>query len=53
MMRFCSACTIGFALFFTLGFNACADKIIPSSQVKDLQTLPQDALFYLPTDFKI
>lgn len=50
MMRFCSTYAIGFALFFTLGFNACADKIIPSSQVKDLQTLPQDALFYLPTD---
>lgn len=33
-----------------LGFSACADKVIPSSQVKDLQTLPQDALFYLPAD---
>lgn len=32
--------------------NACADKVIPSHQVKDLQTLPQDALFYLPADLE-
>lgn len=28
-------------------FNACAPKVIPSTQVKDLVQLPQDALFYL------
>ncbi|WP_110581560.1 SH3 domain-containing protein [Helicobacter cinaedi] len=41
-----------YAFFLILGLNACADKVIPSHQVKDLQTLPQDALFYLPADLE-
>ncbi|WP_334082060.1 NlpC/P60 family N-terminal domain-containing protein, partial [Helicobacter typhlonius] len=49
-MKFCQ---IIFAIFFALGLNACADKIIPSAQVKDLQSFPQDALFYLPTNKEI
>ena len=49
-MKFCQ---IIFTIFFALGLNACADKIIPSTEVKDLQALPQDAIFYIPTDTKI
>lgn len=41
-----------YAFFLILGLNACADKVIPSHQVKDLQTLPQDALFYLLADLE-
>ena len=41
-----------YAFFLILGLNACADKVIPSHQVKDLQTLPQDALFYLSADLE-
>lgn len=51
-MKFCLTHII-FAILFALLLNACADKIIPSAQVKDLQSFPQDALFYLPTNKEI
>lgn len=41
-----------FACLFILGFTACAHKIVPSSEVRDLQNLPQDALFYISKDSK-
>lgn len=41
-----------FTCLFILGFTACAHKIVPSSEVKDLQNLPQDALFYISKDSK-
>lgn len=37
-----------FLCFCALFFSACAHKVIPSSEVKDLRTLPQDSTFYLP-----
>ena len=51
-MSFCRITYLTLAFLLILGFSACADKVIPSHQVKDLQTLPQDALFYLPADLE-